>query len=53
VAHGSSDGKAISSAIRIAERYVLQGLMEKLTRSFVTAEAHLDISQVANGTKAP
>lgn len=52
VAHGSSDGKAISSAIRIAERYVLQGLMEKLTRAFGSAESHLDISQVASGTKS-
>lgn len=51
VAHGSSDGKAISSAIRIAERYVIQGLMEKLTKAFESAESHLDISQTAAGAK--
>ncbi|MBN8554533.1 MAG: phosphate acyltransferase PlsX [Deltaproteobacteria bacterium] len=34
VAHGSSDGKAITNAIRIAERYVQNGLIEKLQKAF-------------------
>ncbi len=34
VAHGSSDGKAIYNAIRIAEKYVTHGLAERLTHAF-------------------
>ena len=36
VAHGSSDGKAISSAIRIAELYAKNDLMKKLRSAFET-----------------
>lgn len=34
IAHGSSDAKAISSAIRMASHYAKQGLMEKLKTHF-------------------
>ncbi|MDB5038250.1 MAG: Phosphate acyltransferase [Bacteriovoracaceae bacterium] len=34
VAHGSSDGKAIHNAIRIAEKYVLQDLIGKMRNVF-------------------
>lgn len=45
VAHGSSDGKAITNAIRIAQRYVTNGLMEKLSRAFESRE---DVSSAGN-----
>jgi len=38
IAHGSSDAKAISSAIRMASRYAKQGLMEKLKIHFSTPQ---------------
>jgi glycerol-3-phosphate acyltransferase PlsX len=34
VAHGSSDGKAITSSILLATRYVEGGLMPKLREAF-------------------
>ncbi len=35
VAHGSSDGKAIFNAIRIAEKYVRQGLLSRMREAFL------------------
>ena len=43
VAHGSSDGKAIASAIRIAERFCSQVLMEKLQTAFDSKDSTLDV----------
>ncbi len=39
VAHGSSDGKAITNAIKLGERYCQQGLMEKLHVAFSSPTA--------------
>ncbi len=51
VAHGSSDGKAISSAIRMAERYVEHQLMEKMTNAFhEMGNTKNLLNAVANGT---
>lgn len=47
VGHGSSDAKAISSALRIASLYVRQGLMSKLAASFSAAE-----EQIAGGVRS-
>jgi len=41
VAHGSSDAKAINSALRIAAHYTRQGLMTKLNAAFGNIESNL------------
>lgn len=51
VAHGSSDGKAITNAIRIAERYVLNGLMDKLNKSFHQSETSLDMTAAGTASE--
>ncbi len=49
VGHGSSDAKAISSALRIASLYVRQGLMAKLSASFSAADRELSGGSAQSG----